>query len=55
MAADTICRTESMTKPIVAAYAMTLVEDCTLRLDDPVDEAKHHQSASRPASISAIF
>src|SRR6185437_10727683 len=38
MAADTICRMGSMTKPIVAACAMTLVEDCTLRLDDPVDE-----------------
>ena len=38
MAADTICRTGSMTKPVVAACAMTLVEDCTLRLDDPVDE-----------------
>jgi CubicO group peptidase (beta-lactamase class C family) len=38
MAADTICRVGSMTKPIVAACAMTLVEDCTLRLDDPVDE-----------------
>jgi CubicO group peptidase (beta-lactamase class C family) len=38
MAADTICRTGSMTKPIVAACAMTLVEDGTLRLDDPVDE-----------------
>jgi CubicO group peptidase (beta-lactamase class C family) len=38
MAADTICRTGSMSKPIVAACAMTLVEDCTLRLDDPVDE-----------------
>jgi CubicO group peptidase (beta-lactamase class C family) len=37
MAADTICRFGSMTKPIVAACAMTLVEDCTLRLDDPVD------------------
>jgi CubicO group peptidase (beta-lactamase class C family) len=37
MAADTICRMGSMTKPIVAACAMTLVEDCTLRLDDPVD------------------
>src|ERR1051326_5120814 len=36
MAPDTICRTGSMTKPIVAACAMTLVEDCTLRLDDPV-------------------
>ena len=38
MARDTICRMGSMTKPIVAACAMTLVEDCTLRLDDPVDE-----------------
>jgi CubicO group peptidase (beta-lactamase class C family) len=38
MAADTICRLGSMTKPIVAACAMTLVEDCTLRLDDPVDD-----------------
>jgi CubicO group peptidase (beta-lactamase class C family) len=38
MAADTICRTGSMTKPVVAVCAMTLVEDCTLRLDDPVDE-----------------
>jgi CubicO group peptidase (beta-lactamase class C family) len=38
MAADTVCRVASMTKPVVAACAMTLVEDCTLRLDDPVDE-----------------
>jgi CubicO group peptidase (beta-lactamase class C family) len=38
MAADTICRIASTTKPIVAACAMTLVEDRTLRLDDPVDE-----------------
>ena len=38
MAADTICRMGSMTKPIVAACAMTLVEDLTLRLDDPVDD-----------------
>jgi CubicO group peptidase (beta-lactamase class C family) len=37
-ASDTICRIASMTKPIVAACAMTLVEDCTLRLDHPVDE-----------------
>src|SRR5207302_1276654 len=37
IAADTICRIASMTKPIVAACAMTLVEDCTLRLDEPVD------------------
>jgi len=38
IAADTICRIASTTKPVVAACAMTLVEDCTLRLDDPVDE-----------------
>src|SRR6476469_2464175 len=38
MASDTISRMGSMTKPIVAACAMTLVEDCTLRLDDPVDD-----------------
>jgi CubicO group peptidase (beta-lactamase class C family) len=38
MAVDTICRLGSMSKPIVAACAMTLVEDCTLRLDDPVDD-----------------
>ena len=38
MARDTICRLGSTTKPIVAACAMTLVEDCTLRLDDPVDD-----------------
>lgn len=38
MAPDTICRLGSMTKPIVAACAMTLVEDCTPRLDDPVDD-----------------
>jgi CubicO group peptidase (beta-lactamase class C family) len=38
MAADTICRMGSMSKPVVAACAMTLVGDRTLRLDDPVDE-----------------
>jgi CubicO group peptidase (beta-lactamase class C family) len=38
MAADTICRIGSMSKPLVAACAMTLVEDCTLRLDDPIEE-----------------
>ena len=34
---DTIFRIDSLTKPIVAAAAMTLVEECTLRLDDPID------------------
>jgi CubicO group peptidase (beta-lactamase class C family) len=34
---DTIFRIASMTKPITAAAAMTLVEEGRLRLDDPVD------------------
>lgn len=38
MAGDTIVRMSSMTKPLVAACAMTLVDDGTLRLDDPVDD-----------------
>ena len=38
MAPDTIVRMTSLTKPLVAACAMTLVEDCTLRLDDPVHD-----------------
>ena len=34
---DTIFRIASMTKPIAAAAAMILVEECRLRLDEPVD------------------
>ena len=34
----TIFRISSMTKPITAVAALILVEDCVLRLDDPVDE-----------------
>jgi CubicO group peptidase (beta-lactamase class C family) len=34
---DTIFRIASMTKPITAAAAMILVEECKLRFDDPVD------------------
>lgn len=37
MQRSTIFRIASMTKPVVAAAAMTLVEECRLRLDDPVD------------------
>ena len=37
MQRDTIFRIASLTKPITAAAAMILVEECTLRLDDPVD------------------
>jgi CubicO group peptidase (beta-lactamase class C family) len=35
---DSIFRIASMTKPIVAVAALQLVEECRLRLDDPVDE-----------------
>jgi len=34
---DTIFRIASMTKPVTAAAAMILVEECQLRLDEPVD------------------
>jgi CubicO group peptidase (beta-lactamase class C family) len=35
---DTIFRIASMTKPIVALGALMLIEECRLRLDDPVDD-----------------
>jgi len=35
---DSIFRIASMTKPIVAVGALLLLEDCKLRLDDPVDD-----------------
>ena len=38
MRRDTIFRLASVTKPITAAAAMILLEECKLRLDDPVDE-----------------
>ncbi|WJR77570.1 serine hydrolase domain-containing protein [Bradyrhizobium sp. NP1] len=37
MRRDTIFRITSMTKPVTAVAAMILVEECRLRLDDPVD------------------
>lgn len=37
MRRDTIFRITSMTKPITAVAAMILVEECKLRLDEPVD------------------
>jgi len=37
MQRDTIFRIASMTKPVTAVAAMILVEECKLRLDDPVD------------------
>lgn len=38
VARDSIFRIASLTKPITAVAAMILVEECRLRLDDPVDE-----------------
>jgi CubicO group peptidase (beta-lactamase class C family) len=38
MQRDSIFRIASMTKPVGAVAAMILVEECRLRLDDPVDE-----------------
>lgn len=37
MRRDTIFRIASLTKPITAVAAMILVEECTVRLDEPVD------------------
>src|SRR5947199_4994102 len=37
MRSDTIFRISSMTKPITAAATMILVEECKLRLDEPMD------------------
>ncbi len=38
MRRDTIFRLASMTKPITAVGAMILVEECKIRLDEPVDD-----------------
>lgn len=38
MQRNTIFRISSMTKPITAVATMILVEECKLRLDDPVDD-----------------
>ena len=37
MRADTIFRISSMTKPVTAVATLILVEECRLRLDEPVD------------------
>jgi CubicO group peptidase (beta-lactamase class C family) len=52
MRRDTIFRIASMTKPVTAAAAMILVEECRVRLDDPVDrwlpELADRRVLSRP-------
>jgi len=49
---DTIFRISSVTKPITAIAAMILVEECRLRLDEPVDrllpELAHRRVLVRP-------
>lgn len=37
MRRDSLFRVTSMTKPVAAVVALTLVEECRLRLDEPVD------------------
>jgi CubicO group peptidase (beta-lactamase class C family) len=37
MRRDTVFRIASLSKPVAAVAAMILVEECRLRLDDPVD------------------
>ena len=44
---DTIFRIASLTKPIAAAAAMILVEECKLRLDEPVDRLLPELAARR--------
>ncbi len=44
---DTIFRIASMSKPVTAAAAMILVEECALRLDDPVDELQPELAGRR--------
>jgi len=48
----TIFRISSMTKPITAALVMTLVEDCTLRLDGPV--AEHLPELAEPRVLEHL-
>ena len=49
---DTIFRIASMTKPIAAAAAMILVEECRLRLDEPVDRLLPELASRRRSSRS---
>ncbi|RVX43086.1 CubicO group peptidase (beta-lactamase class C family) [Nonomuraea polychroma] len=47
MRRDTIFRMASMVKPITAVATMILVEECRLRLDDPVDDLLPELAAPR--------
>ncbi|MBA3614668.1 MAG: beta-lactamase family protein [Rubrobacteraceae bacterium] len=47
MRRDTIFRIASMTKPVAAVAAMILVEECKVRLDEPVDQLLPELADSR--------
>jgi CubicO group peptidase (beta-lactamase class C family) len=47
MARDTIFRIASMTKPIIAVATLMLLEECVLRLDEPVDRLLPELSGRR--------
>ena len=47
---DSLFRIASMTKPITAVAALILVEECRLRLDDPIDDLLP-EMASRPVLV----
>jgi CubicO group peptidase (beta-lactamase class C family) len=54
MRRDTIFRIASLTKPITAAAAMILVEECKLQLDEPVDRLLPELAGRRGRSRCAI-
>src|SRR5437867_8365450 len=45
VARDTIFRIASMTKPIIAVATLILVEECVLRLDEPVDRRSEEHTS----------
>src|ERR1700730_6478637 len=51
---DSIFRIASMTKPIVAVGALLLVEECRLRLDDPVDELLPELATGACSSMAVV-
>ena len=53
MRRDTIFRIASMTKTITAAATLILVEECRLRLDDPVDAFLPDGSTKEEAKVIA--
>jgi len=52
MRRDTIFRIASMTKPVTAAAAMILVEECKLRLDEPSTDGCQNWRIEKSSSAS---